>query len=61
MRYAEAVLAAGLLLMAIALAFWVAGALRPGLFMPGVYLMALGMLAAAAGAAMCTFTPPGEP
>jgi hypothetical protein len=61
MRYASAVLAAGLLLMATALAFWVAGTIRPGLFMPGVYLMALGMLAAAVGAAVRTFTPPGEP
>ena len=54
---AELVLLAGLAVMTLGMALVAFGVVATGLFFPGVYLLAIGLIATAGGAVMRLVTP----
>jgi hypothetical protein len=54
---AELILMAGLAVMTLGMAFVAFGVVATGLFFPGVYLLAIGLVATAGGAVLRLVTP----
>ena len=54
---ADLVIVIGLVIMTLGMAFIAFGVVVAGLFFPGVYLLAIGLVATAAGAVLRLFDP----
>jgi hypothetical protein len=59
-RTAELILMAGLAVMTLGMALVAFGVVATGLFFPGVYLLAIGLVATAGGAVLRLVTPRGS-